>query len=65
MAKHSDDSVAASGVQQERITIAFLVLAWVFISFRIWTRIFIISNFGWDDSTMSKSKFMGYVHGVY
>ncbi|KAF2828177.1 hypothetical protein CC86DRAFT_405180 [Ophiobolus disseminans] len=52
MARHSDDSVAQSGEQQERITIAFLVLSWFFILLRIWTRTFIISNFGWDDSTM-------------
>jgi len=65
MAKHSEDSVAASGVQQERITIAFLVLAWVFILLRIWTRTFLISNFGWDDSTMSKSKLSNCVSDAY
>ncbi|KAH8728244.1 hypothetical protein GQ44DRAFT_785751 [Phaeosphaeriaceae sp. PMI808] len=38
--------------QQHRITIAFLTLAWLFILLRIWTRSYLISNFGWDDSTM-------------
>jgi hypothetical protein len=52
MARHSDDSVARSGEQQERITIAFLVLAWFFVLLRIWTRTHVLSNFGWDDSTM-------------
>ncbi|KAF2033980.1 hypothetical protein EK21DRAFT_57466 [Setomelanomma holmii] len=52
MARHSDDSTARSGEQSERITIAFLALAWFFILLRIWTRTYIISNFGWDDSTM-------------
>jgi len=65
MAKHSDDSVAASGVQQERITIAFLVLAWVFILLRVWTRTFVISNFGWDDSTMGKSECLSCTHDAY
>lgn len=49
---HSDDSVAQSGEQKEKITIAFLVLAWTFVLLRIWTRTYVISNFGWDDSTM-------------
>jgi hypothetical protein len=49
---HSDDSVAQSGEQKERITIAFLVLGWIFVLLRIWTRTYVISNFGWDDSTM-------------
>ncbi|KAL6706069.1 hypothetical protein ACN47E_006171 [Coniothyrium glycines] len=52
MTKHSDNEVAWSGKQQERITISFLVLAWTFVLLRIWTRTWIISNFGWDDSTM-------------
>ena len=49
---HDSGELARSGQQQERITIAFLVLAWLFILMRIWTRTYIISNFGWDDSTM-------------
>ncbi|KAH3907458.1 hypothetical protein HBI56_158540 [Parastagonospora nodorum] len=49
---HSDESLARSGEQKERITIAFLALAWIFLLLRIWTRTFIISNFGWDDSIM-------------
>jgi hypothetical protein len=52
MVKHSSTELAWSGEQQERITIAFVVLAWIFVLLRIWTRTWIISNFGWDDSTM-------------
>jgi hypothetical protein len=52
MAGHSAIDLARSGEQQERITIAFLILAWSFILLRIWTRTYVISNFGWDDSTM-------------
>ncbi|KAF1844233.1 uncharacterized protein K460DRAFT_317534 [Cucurbitaria berberidis CBS 394.84] len=49
---HDSIELAWSGKQQERITIAFLVLAWFFILLRIWTRSYIISSFGWDDTTM-------------
>lgn len=35
-----------------RITIAFLILSWVFILLRVWTRTMVIANFGWDDSIM-------------
>jgi hypothetical protein len=49
---HSDDSVERKGEQKERITIAFLVLGWTFVFLRVWTRTYVISNFGWDDSTM-------------
>ncbi|KAH7407070.1 hypothetical protein DE146DRAFT_418454 [Phaeosphaeria sp. MPI-PUGE-AT-0046c] len=49
---HDNDSIARSEERQQRITIAFLVLAWFFISLRIWTRTYVISNFGWDDSMM-------------
>lgn len=52
MARHSDDSTAKSGEQSERITIVFLALSWAFIMLRIFTRTYIMSNFGWDDSTM-------------
>jgi hypothetical protein len=52
MAGHSAIDLARSGEQQERTTIAFLTLAWSFILLRIWTRTYVISNFGWDDSTM-------------
>ncbi|KAF1831671.1 hypothetical protein BDW02DRAFT_40534 [Decorospora gaudefroyi] len=52
MAGHSATEIARSGKQQERITIAFLTLAWFFILLRIWTRTCVISNFGWDDSIM-------------
>jgi hypothetical protein len=49
MPKHNQTDLAWSGEQQERITIAFLVLAWAFISLRVWTRTYIISNFGWGE----------------
>lgn len=49
---HGVDEIAYAAKQQERITIAFLVLAWLFIFLRIWTRTQLISNFGWDDATM-------------
>ncbi|ENI01638.1 hypothetical protein COCC4DRAFT_147400 [Bipolaris maydis ATCC 48331] len=35
-----------------RLIIAFLILAWIFISLRVYTRTVIISNFGWDDIAM-------------
>lgn len=34
------------------MAIAFLVLAWFFIALRVWTRTYVIANFGWDDTTM-------------
>ncbi|KAL5113711.1 hypothetical protein ACEQ8H_008416 [Pleosporales sp. CAS-2024a] len=49
---HGDESVARSGELAHRIAIAFLVLAWTLVLLRIWTRTFVISNFGWDDFTM-------------
>jgi hypothetical protein len=49
---HDDDSLTFSGKQQESITFAFLSLAWFFVALRIWTRTYVISNFGWDDATM-------------
>lgn len=49
---HGLDEVARAGEQSERITVAFLALAWVFILLRIWTRTYVIANFGWDDATM-------------
>jgi hypothetical protein len=49
---HGAEQVNAANVQLMRITITFLVLAWVFVSLRVWTRTFLISNFGWDDATM-------------
>ena len=52
MTAHSTDDVASSSVQQERVTIAFLIVSWLFILLRIWTRTFVISSFGWDDSAM-------------
>jgi len=47
MTAHTSSDVSRTGATQERITIAFLALAWVFILLRIWTRTWIISNFGW------------------
>ncbi|CAG5142597.1 uncharacterized protein ALTATR162_LOCUS1182 [Alternaria atra] len=49
---HSATDLAQSTEQQLRITIAFMALAWFFILLRIWTRTYVISNFGWDDSIM-------------
>lgn len=49
---HGLDELARAGEQQERITIAFLALAWLFIFLRIWTRTWVIASFGWDDATM-------------
>jgi len=49
---HGVDELARAGEQQERITIAFLALAWLFIFLRIWTRTWVIASFGWDDATM-------------
>jgi hypothetical protein len=43
---HSENSLTQTGAQQERITITFLALAWLFILLRIWTRTYVISNFG-------------------
>lgn len=49
---HGFDELAQAGEQSERITIAFLALAWFFIILRVWTRTWIIASFGWDDATM-------------
>ena len=49
---HGIDEVAQAGEQSERITVAFLALAWIFILLRIWTRTWVIASFGWDDATM-------------
>ncbi|KAF2123470.1 hypothetical protein P153DRAFT_391562 [Dothidotthia symphoricarpi CBS 119687] len=49
---HSPGNVQRSGRQLEKMTFAFLVLTWIFILLRVWTRTRIISSFGWDDSTM-------------
>jgi len=58
MTAHTSSDVSRTGATQERITIAFLALAWVFILLRIWTRTWIISNFGWDDLAMIMAGFM-------
>ncbi|ORX94994.1 hypothetical protein BCR34DRAFT_203955 [Clohesyomyces aquaticus] len=52
MAPHDAASVASRGETQQNVAIAFLVLAWFFVGLRIWTRTFVIHNFGWDDGTM-------------
>ncbi|KAF2874168.1 hypothetical protein BDV95DRAFT_604366 [Massariosphaeria phaeospora] len=52
MAVHDDKSISSRGELQAHITIAFLVLTWFFIALRVWTRTYVISNFGWDDSSM-------------
>ena len=49
---HGFDELSQTGEQSERITIAFLALAWFFIILRVWTRTWIIASFGWDDATM-------------
>ena len=49
---HGAEQLNAANVHLMRITAAFLVLAWVFVSLRVWTRTFLISNFGLDDATM-------------
>lgn len=49
---HGIDEVARAGEQSERITTAFLALAWFFIILRTWTRTWVIASFGWDDATM-------------
>lgn len=49
---HGLDELARASEQQERITIAFLALAWVFIFLRVWTRTWVIASFGWDDAIM-------------
>jgi hypothetical protein len=51
MAIHTEDSIASRGETQAHVAIAFLALTWIFILLRIWTRTYLISNFGWDDST--------------
>ncbi|KAF2008983.1 hypothetical protein BU24DRAFT_402303 [Aaosphaeria arxii CBS 175.79] len=52
MAGHDNASILRTGEQQANIAIAFIVLAWVFIALRVWTRTYMIANFGWDDATM-------------
>jgi hypothetical protein len=52
MAVHDDASIASRGQIQAHVAIAFLTLAWFFISLRVFTRTCVIKNFGWDDSTM-------------
>lgn len=59
---HGYDELARAGEQQEKITIAFLALAWFFITLRIWTRTWIIASFGWDDAVMILA---GMINTVY
>ncbi|KAF2641903.1 hypothetical protein P280DRAFT_548514 [Massarina eburnea CBS 473.64] len=58
----SEDTLTRIGVQLNSITIAFLVLSWVFIGLRIWTRTYVRLNFGWDDCTMVLA---GMIYTVY
>ncbi|KAF2795352.1 hypothetical protein K505DRAFT_302186 [Melanomma pulvis-pyrius CBS 109.77] len=62
MAIHDQYSIARRGEQQANVAIAFLVLTWLFILLRIWTRTYVIANFGWDDTTM---VFAGILYTVY
>ena len=52
MATHNDTSLSDRGQQEKAVAIAFLVATWVFVSLRVWVRIHMIRNFGWDDATM-------------
>ncbi|KAH7128816.1 hypothetical protein B0J11DRAFT_578987 [Dendryphion nanum] len=52
MTAHDAASILRRGEQQASIAIVFLVLSWIFIALRIWTRTYVISNFGWDDFAM-------------
>ncbi|KAH6857391.1 hypothetical protein BKA58DRAFT_299803, partial [Alternaria rosae] len=49
---HSSADLAMAAEQQQRVTIAFLAVSWIFILLRIWTRTCIIRSFGWDDAVM-------------
>lgn len=52
MAIHDGNSIARRGEQQASVAIAFLTATWVFVVLRVWTRTYVIANFGWDDGTM-------------
>ncbi|KAF2683723.1 hypothetical protein K458DRAFT_389651 [Lentithecium fluviatile CBS 122367] len=52
MSPHDSKSIARRGEHLENIAICFFVLSWTFIALRTWTRTCVISQFGWDDSTM-------------
>ncbi|KAF2749559.1 hypothetical protein M011DRAFT_513691 [Sporormia fimetaria CBS 119925] len=52
MAVHDDQSISSRTKVQKDVAIAFLVLSWSFIGLRVWTRTYVITNFGWDDATM-------------
>jgi hypothetical protein len=60
---HGADQVTQANEQLMRTTTAFLVLAWVFVSLRVWTRTFILSNFGWDDICCRKFRCQLITHG--
>ncbi|KAF2660064.1 hypothetical protein K491DRAFT_589929 [Lophiostoma macrostomum CBS 122681] len=62
MVVHDDASLSSRGAQQANVAIAFLVLAWIFIVLRVWTRTYVIKSFGWDDSTMILA---GIVFSIY
>jgi len=58
---HAVDEVTRAGEQSQRLTIAFLVLAWFFVLLRTWTRTWIIASFGWDDATMILAAVIIYI----
>ncbi|KAF2265167.1 hypothetical protein CC78DRAFT_207671 [Lojkania enalia] len=52
MAIHDADSLTRRGEHQANVAIAFLIVTWVFVALRVWTRAYVIANFGWDDGTI-------------
>lgn len=52
MAVHDSQSLSSRGRAQANVAVVFLTLAWAFVALRVWTRTYVISNFGWDDTTM-------------
>jgi hypothetical protein len=52
MAFRNPNSFARRGEQLASITVAHLVLSWLFIALRTYTRVFVNPNFGWDDLAM-------------
>lgn len=52
MAYHPPETLTGPGRTQNNVAIAFLILTWFFIALRVWTRTYVINNFGWDDTTM-------------
>ncbi|KAF2277266.1 uncharacterized protein EI97DRAFT_314786 [Westerdykella ornata] len=52
MAVHDSGSISSRGRAQTTVAVALLVAAWALVALRVWTRTYVISNFGWDDATM-------------